>query len=571
MHESNDGVKGGLPIFEKRIRHMKRYREIAVAFSRNGFGFIIKELGLDELIPLPKRLVTKQEKKHSKTTGERVRLFLEELGPTFVKMGQFASTRSDLLPEHITKELAKLQDQVPSYTTEEAKAVIEQELEAPADQVFSEFHETPLGSASIGQVHYAVLHSGESVAVKVQRPNIEDRIKTDLEILEQLAVLAELRLEWADRYQVKGIVEEFAKALLAELDYTIEGRNGDKIAKQFAKDPHIRVPDVHWDYTTKKVLTMEFISGTKFNDADVLAKEGYDTKILAERVANAIFHQIFIEGFFHGDPHPGNVAALPENTIVFMDFGMVGRLTPEMKDHFASLVIALMRQNTESIIKAITKMGLVPDDVDMQLLTSDVDLLRDKYYDMPFSQVSIGEAVNDLFSVAHAHYIQIPADMTLLGKALITMEGTVEKLDPELSIIKVAEPFGRQLLRERYRPKRLAKNFFHHWSEMGEALTDLPRNLQDIAAMVKKGKLPVEISLAKADMFLHKLDRISNRLSFSIVLLSFSIIMVGLIIGSALGGQASILWDFPAIEIGFVVAILMFLWLLYSIFRSGRF
>ncbi len=488
-----------------------------------------------------------------------------------MKMGQFASTRSDLIPEYITKELAKLKNQVPSYPPEEAKTVIEQELGARTENLFESFHENPLGSASIGQVHYAVLKSGEPVAVKVQRPDIEDRIKTDLEILKQLAVLAEFRLEWAVRYQVKEIVEEFAKALQAELDYTIEGRNGDKIANQFTKNPHIHIPDVYWDYTTKKVLTMEYVSGTKLNDVRLLAREGYNIKKLAERLAHAVFHQIFMEGFFHADPHPGNIAALPGDGIVFMDFGMIGRLTPDMKDNFATLVIALMRQNTDGVIKAITKMGVVPDDVDIQTLTADVDLLRDKYYDIPFSQVSIGEAMNDLFSVAHDHYIQIPANLTLLGKSLATMEGTVEKLDPELSIIKVAEPFGRQMLRERYRPKRMAKDLFHQWTEMGEVLMDMPKNLRDVASIVKKGKLPVEISISKADMFLHKLDRISNRLSFSIVLLSFSIIMVGLIIGSALGGQSSILWDLPAIEIGFGVAILMFLWLLYSIFRSGRF
>jgi ubiquinone biosynthesis protein len=567
----DNGFKGGLPIFEKRIRHIKRYREIAVAFSRNGFGFVIKELGLHELIPLPKRLTARQEQKHSKTTGERVRLFLEELGPTFVKMGQFASTRSDLIPEDITKELSKLQDQVPPFSSEEAKAVIEQELGTKIDDIFQEFDDQPLGSASIGQVHYAVLKSGDPVAVKVQRPNIKDRIKTDLEILKQLAVLAEYRLEWAERYDVKEIVEEFAKALAAELDYTVEGRNGDRIAGQFADDPHIDVPGVFWDFTTKKVLTMEYISGTKLTDIGLLARKGFNAKVLAERIANAIFHQIFIEGFFHGDPHPGNISARSGDSIVFMDFGMTGRLTRDTKDAFADLVISLMRQNTDGIIKAIMKMGVVPDDADIQMLTADVDLLRDKYYDIPFSQVSIGEAVNDLLSVAHAHYIQIPANMTLLGKALVTMEGTVERLDPDISIVKVAQPFGRQLLKERYRPKRMAEHLFNQWVEMGGVLTDMPKNLRDIAAMVKKGKLPVEISIAKADMFLHKLDRISNRLSFSIVLLSFSIIMVGLIIGSALGGQSSILWNIPAVEIGFGVATLMFLWLLFSIFRSGRF
>lgn len=293
--------------------------------------------------------------------------------------------------------------------------------------------------------------------------------------------------------------------------------------------------------------------------------------MLAERVVQAIFHQILIEGFFHGDPHPGNILALPGEVIVFMDFGMVGRLTPEMKYHFASLVIAMMHQSTDGVIKAITRMGLVPDDVNMQQLRSDVDQLRGNYYDVPLSQVSLGEAVNDLFSVAYQHHIQIPADLTLLGKTLLTIEGMVEKLDPELSIIKVAEPFGRQLLKERYHPKKVAEHVLNHLVEYGEILTQLPKHVQELTSVMKKGKIRMEITIPELDLFLTKLDRISNRLSFSIVLLSFSIIMVGLIIGSALSRQSTLLWNIPAIEIGFGVAILMFLWLLYSIFKSGRF
>ena len=560
---------GGLTIFERRIRHLKRYREIAVAFTRNGFGYIVKELGLHELIPLPKRLVAKRRR--DKTTGERIRFFLEELGPTFVKMGQFASTRSDVIPEDIIQELEKLQDQVPPNPYPDVKAIIEQELGTPTEELFKEFHEIPLGSASIGQVHYAVLKSGEKVAVKVQRPNIEQVIKTDLEVLQQLAVLAEFRLKWAARYQIKGIVEEFSKALLAELDYTLEARNADKIARQFTDDPNIRIPDVYSDYSTKKVLTMEYVDGIKLNKIEELHQKGYDTKVVAERFTRAVFHQVFIEGFFHGDPHPSNISALPGNKILFMDFGMVGRLTPEMKGHFGTLVIALMRQSSDGIIKAITRMGLVPDDVDIQLLREDVDQLREKYYDIPLSKVSIGEPVNDLFSIAHQYHIQLPSELTLLGKTLLTMEGIVEKLDPDLSIVKMAEPFGRQLLKERYQPKKLAETFFNQWSEFSEILTDIPQNIKDVTSILKKGKLPVEISIDKAEVFLNKLNRISNRLSFSIVLLSFSIIMVGLIIGSALSGQSSLLWDIPAIEIGFGVAILMFIWLLYSIFKSGRF
>lgn len=262
--KKNNPVKEEIPIFEQRIRHMQRYREIVVAFSRNGFGYIVKELGLHELIPLPKRFAAKRQK-YDKTLGERIRSFLEELGPTFVKMGQFASTRPDLLPDDIIRELEKLQDEVPPFPFENVQELIEQELGMPLNKIFRTFDETPLGAASIGQVHHAVLKSGEQVAVKVQRPQIEKDMKTDLEILRKLAVLAEFRLEWAAQYQISEIVDEFANAILAELDYNVEGRNAEKITKQFSDHPHIQIPKVYWKYCSKKVLTMEYIDGIKLN------------------------------------------------------------------------------------------------------------------------------------------------------------------------------------------------------------------------------------------------------------------------------------------------------------------
>ncbi|NRG46140.1 AarF/ABC1/UbiB kinase family protein [Bacillus sp. CRN 9] len=559
-------------MFKNRFRHIHRYREIAVAFSRNGFGFLVKELGLHEVLSLPKRMQVKNKSEpHSKTTGERIRLFLEELGPTFVKVGQIASTRPDIIPQDIIIELEKLQEHVHAFPFAEVKKIVEHELGEDLNVLFREFHEEPLGSASIGQVHYAVLHSGEEVAVKVQRPHIEKGMKTDLEILQEIARIAEQKLEWAANYKVEAIVKEFSNALLNELNYSLEGRNAERISKQFKDNPHYRIPNVFWEYTTKKVLTMECVKGKSLLEVEQLQREGYNTKLLAERVVQGLFQQILVEGIFHADPHPGNVCALPGNVIVFMDFGMVGRLTAEMKTNFASLIIAMMRQSTEGVIKAIIRMGVVPDDVDMELLKSDVDLLRDKYYDIPLSQVSLGEAVNDLFSVANHHHIHIPTDLTLVGKSLLTMEGLVEKLDPEISIVKIAEPFGRKLIVDMYRPDHLAKDAVDHLGEYVDIFRDTPRNLKQIISLIKKGKIPLELVLPDSEKFLTRIDRISNRLAFSIVLLAFSIIMVGLIIGSALGRQSSMLWNIPAVEIGFVIALLMFLFLIYSIFRAGRF
>ncbi|GAE26763.1 ubiquinone biosynthesis monooxygenase UbiB [Halalkalibacter wakoensis JCM 9140] len=558
-------------MFERRIRHIQRYREIASAFSRNGFGFLVEELGLQDILSLPKRLLKKNHEVHAKTTGERVRLFLEQLGPTFVKLGQIASTRPDVIPADMIQEISKLQDRVSPFPTDEVKTIIEQELGFEIDELFSEFHEEPLGAASIGQVHYAVLKTGEQVAVKVQRPGVEKMIHTDLEILEELAALAEHRLRWAEKYQVKAIVEEFSKAILAELDYTIEAKNAAKIARQFENNQKIRIPSVYKEFSTKKVLTTEYFEGTKISEHEELRNKGYHLGRVANQITHAIFHQVLIEGFFHGDPHPGNILVLEEEVIVFIDFGMVGRLTYDMKIQLANLVIAMMRQSSDGVIKAINQMGLVPEDVNMRLLRLDIEELKEKYYDVPLSEVHLGEAVNDLMEIAHEHRIRIPADLSLLGKTFLTLEGMVEKLDPDFSIMKAAEPFGRQLIKERLHPKRMAERMITHVGEYGEIILEFPKQMKEITALLKKEKIPLEISIPKVELFLTKLDRISNRLSFSIVLLSFSIIMVGLIIGSSLRGQTSVLWNIPAVEIGFGVALLMFLWLLYSIFKSGRF
>ncbi|MFA1818827.1 ABC1 kinase family protein [Virgibacillus oceani] len=543
-----------------------------MTLTRYGFGYLAMELGLHEILSLPRRIFLNQQKENKhKTTGERIRLFMEELGPTFVKLGQFASTRADVLPKDIIIELEKLQSNVAPFPSNEAKEILEEELEESVEYLFSEFHETPVAAASIGQVHYAVLKTGEPVAIKIQRPNIQDNVKTDLEILKDIAKIAEKRLEIAARYNIVEIIDEFSKSLKAELDYLNEGRNSEKIKEQFKGDSYIHIPEVFWDYTTNRILTTEFITGTKLENVQQLEMKGHDPSIIAEQVVEAMFHQIFIEGFFHGDPHPGNIMALPGGKTVFIDFGSVGRITSEMKDSLSMFVIALRRQHTDGIIKAINRMGMVPEDVDLNKLNKDVEKLRDKYYDIPLSHVSLGDAINELFTVAYNHHIRIPADLTLLGRAFLTIEGMVERMDPELSIIKMAEPFGKQLLKEQYNPKRLAENMLNDLLEYRELLKDLPKDIQEAKSVVKRGKVRLEVSIPKLDESSKKMDRISNRLAFSIVLLAFSIIMTGLIIGSAIVSQTSQIWNIPVIEVGFIVAAGMFIWILYAIFRSGRF
>ncbi|MEC0242055.1 lipopolysaccharide core heptose(II) kinase RfaY [Paenibacillus dokdonensis] len=553
-----------------RIRHTGRYREIAMALMRHGFGYMAEELGLFQVLSLPRRWVT-HETPETKTLGERIRLVLEDLGPTFVKLGQLASTRSDLLPDSIIQELVKLQDQVPPFSSDDARSILEEDLDAPVEDMFSWFDETPVAAASIGQVHLGRLKSGEEVAIKIQRPGALQTITRDLSILRDLTMLAEKRWVWAKRYQMVRLVEEFSKSMLAEMDYSREGRNTEKIALQFQNDSHIFIPAIYWQYTSSRVLTMEYVEGVTLSQREKLEEGGFDLQDIAKRFVNGMLHQMFIEGFFHADPHPGNLLIRKDGSLAFLDFGMVGRLSEDMKDHLSELIIALMRKNTDSMIRAILRLGLLPEDHDMDALHRDLDVLRDEYYDIPFAEIGIGRALNDLFGVAQRHAIVMPPDLTLLGKALLTMEGVIQKLDPALSIIDMAEPFGRKLVKERFSTRRLRSKLLGGASGLAEALLELPSHARQLSALISKGKLKVEINVPELESLMKKLDQISNRLSFSIVLLAFSIIMVGLIIGSSLNRQSSILWHFPVIGIGFGVAFFMVLWLLFAIFKSGRF
>lgn len=411
------------------------------------------------------------------------------------------------------------------------------------------------------------------MAVKVQRPQIRQVVQTDLEILAELSAMAEKRLEWARRYRLGEMTRELGAALLGELDYDRERRNAEKFAVLSESLPYIRIPSVYRHLSSDRVLTMERVEGIKLTDREKLDDAGYDRRELAGKFATAIFHQVLIDGFFHGDPHPGNVLALPEGRIALLDFGMIGKLRPETKVHFASLIIALRGQSTDGVIRAVERLGMIPENADRHSLRADVDELRELYYNVPLSEISLGDSINRLFGLAQRHGIRIPSEMTLLGKTLLTTEGVVSSLDPSFSVIKVAEPFGRQLLLDRLSPGKWLNRLTRQLPEYVEWVGEAPGKLRELLTLAKQGKIKLELSIpaSETDKFARKLDRIGNRLSFSIVLLAFSIMMVGLIIGSSISHQHTMLWRIPAIEIGFAVAGAMFLWLIYSIFRSGRF
>ncbi|SFE34925.1 ABC1 kinase family protein [Alteribacillus iranensis] len=552
------------------LKHANRYRKIAATLARHGFGYILQEVGLFHVLSLPKRLTADPGDTNLHSIGRRLRRVLEELGPTFIKLGQLISTRKDIFPPSIIEELEKLQDDVSSFPFEQVKQIIESDLGYSLEDIFADFQEVPLAAASIGQVHVATLHDGRKTAVKVSRPHIKDTIETDIDILRDLAKLFTQRFHWARFYRLQDLVEEYVDAIRDETDYYVEARNTEKM-KTIMKDcPHIVIPEVMNEYCSRRVLTMTFIDGIKLSHMD---EEHTDINkpLLARSLINAFLHQVLIHGFFHSDPHPGNIIFVDRETASFIDFGQISRLNKTMRAQFIDFVIAMTRKQPSKVANSIFEMADVPNELDSDQLEEDVEYLLEKYYDRPLQDVRFGEAVNDIFFTAQRYELQIYKEYTMLAKALITLESVIEYLDPDLSIVEVAEPYGKMLAKEKLNPKDTLQKWWEESQKQKEYLFDLPRELRDTLAKLNKGHVGVEMQIPKINIFLNKLDRISNRLSFSIILLAFSIIMVGLIIGSTFGDSSSPLVRLPVIEVGFIVSFLLFLWLLYAIFKSGRF
>src|SRR5699024_9831081 len=358
-------------MFQKEVRHSKRYQEIVNVFIKNGLSHLLFRIGItDRKMKAPKD-ASEDINNNLVNLGHKLRLALQELGPTFIKLGQIASTRRDVVPEEIGRELEKLQDDVHGFSFEEVEEIFKEEFNQTIDELFKNFTKEPLATASIGQVHIAHLHNGKEVAIKIQRPNIKNTMETDLDILFHLARLIENRTKWGKRYRILDVIEDFSDSLRNELDYLLEGRNGHKMRQIFAEDSKIRVPKIYWDYTTRKILTMEMVHGIKVNQVEQLKAEGYDLPLIADRIAHSLFTK------------PGNV-------ITYLDFGLVGRLSDQMKYHFASLMIAVKNNSPDEMLETFEDMDLLDDVEDMTNLRHDLERLLGKYYEASLSEISLG-------------------------------------------------------------------------------------------------------------------------------------------------------------------------------------
>lgn len=545
-------------------QNAKRYKQIIDVIIKYGFGFIIEKLGID----LPGSFKKEKSKEKDKLSiPERFVLMLEELGPTFIKLGQLLSTRPDLLPQDYIVKLKELQDNVEAVDYDKIKARIKEEFEKDIDDLFLHFDPKPMAAASIGQVHKAVLKDGTKVVVKVKRPNIDDIVNADLAILLNIARLAENQIPEIRTYEPVDKIEEFAQNLKKELDYTLEGWNIERFKQNFAKDETVYVPEVFWDYTTKKVLTMEYIDGIKVNQTDEIEKSGLDRKRIAVNGAKSIMKQIFIHGYFHGDPHPGNILILRNGKIVFIDFGMMGRIDDHTKQKLAALIIHIINKDSGGIVDILLDIGVANKDTDLAKFELDIDDIVNRYYGRTLKQINMAQLINEMFLLLAKYKITVPSNFTLLLKCIITIEGVGRELDPDFNILEVAKPFVKKIIIDRYNPKKLLKGSVEILNELSKCITLLPQIFKDISDKLKNDSVKLDFDTEGSKKVISELNRMVNRLVFGIIVAS-------LIIGTSLIVQANIgpfLYDFPILAVlSFAAAGVLGIGLIISILRSGR-
>ncbi len=553
------------------MKRLNRYREIVSLLVKHGFGYFVEEIGLSNTLSLKDRLRADFKHGNSQDMGQRLRALLEELGPTFIKLGQLLSIRSDLLPMEVVRELALLQDQVNQVPIEAVREKIRLEFGKPLEEVFLRFNDVPVGSASIGQVHKALLPTGQEVMVKVQRPNIKEIVYADLAILQDITKMMESRYDWAKQHHLTDVMDELANSLMNELDYLEEGRNTETVQFQFDNHSGIKIPLIYWDYTTSEILTMEVMDGMKITGIHQLDLTRKERRRIADLLVETFVTQILREGFFHGDPHPGNILYLQDTKqLGYIDFGQIGRLSSEKREDVTSLMIGLIKEDTELIVKSMYRLTNVPADINDARFYDDIDRIRKKFVHDRYGKVNFGLTINELFSTSLRHRLYIPADYMMLGKALLTVEGIITDLDPSWNLLELAKPYAEQLLMERYNPFNFGKRLLNTAEEMTESFTKIPSQVEQVLQQTSDGDLKVKISVHELDDIFSKIDMLGNKVSFSLTLLAFSIVVLGLIVGATFGSN-SILTNFHALEIGFVIAIFMFLWIIFSIIKTGRF
>lgn len=549
-------------------RSFRRYRQVIGVLFKYGFDNLLEYLGLAEFIARWKRIFRRGEPGIARlSAAERMRLAFEELGPTFVKLGQLLSTRSDIIPKNFIVEFSKLQDMVPPFSYELVRNRISGELGEEIEHYFTSFDEKPLAAASISQVHRARLLSGEDVVVKVLRPGVEDSVETDIDVLMGLALLAERHLPVSGIFDPVGLVKEFARTIRREMDLSREGHTIDKFRTNFAGDPGLYFPRVYWDQTGRGVLTLEYIDGIKVSDIDSLEKTGLDRRLIAGRGADFFLRQVLKYGFFHGDPHPGNVFILPGNVICLLDYGMMGRLDAQSKDFLTDFLICIVKRDVEGIISLLLYSGDITDIPNVRGLKRDLSDFIDGYYDIPLQDVVVGRLFLEFIEIIASYRIYFRPDFMLLAKALVTIEGMGRDLDLRFNMMEHLKPLVEETARERVSPGRIARQAASNIMSYVNFAKNFPDDIKEILNRINRNKFKIDLEHRGLDHAIRELDKTGNRLSSSLIL-------TALIVGSSLIMQTNRgpqLLGFPVLAVlGYSIAGILGLWLVLAIFRSGR-
>lgn len=548
-------------ILERKRRHLERYLEIGRILTKHGWAHLLWRLGLADVFRLRRRVA-------GVPPGPvQVREALEELGPTFIKLGQLLSTRPDIIPREYALELEKLQDAAPPVAVSEVRRVIQEEFGTPVESIFAYFDETPLAAASLGQTHLAALSDGTEVVVKVQRPGIRQVIDTDLEIIAGVARFLEQHAERVRAYGLSDLVDEFSITIRQELDYTREGRNGDRLRRNFADVSYVRIAGTIWDHTTPRVLTSERICGVKITDLEEIAARRYDCREIARNLSRTFLKMIFVDGLFHADPHPGNLAVLENNVIGLLDYGQVGRLDPELKTYTTMLLSEYVREDSAGFAEVLLEMGTAPPDLDRRSFADEIDRLLRQYYGAPLREVQMGEVLRRAFRTSAKHKVRLPASLALLIKAILFVEGADRLLDPDYDLTSEARPFIAQSIRSEFSAGKLRDQILQSVLAWKTLALELPHRASEVLDRVAEDRLRVIFKHEGLEGPIRDIDRSANRLAFALIA-SATIVASALILSAKVGPM----WrGYPVFGLaGFGLAFVFALWLMISIIRAGK-
>ena len=558
--------------FGRRLKEIGRLGTVIRVLTRHGFGWLVLSLHLERFVPFGRRLLKHRmglEEAEAPSAAARIARVLEELGPTYVKLGQVLGSRQDLLPPPFIKEFRKLQDRVQPFPTEEARAAIEEELGAPAERLFAAFAPEPFAAGSIAQAYKARTKDGRPVVVKVRRPGVRDVLEADLDILGRLALLAE---RYVPEYRVLRpvlMIEEFAQTVRRETDFIAEASSTERFRQAFQADPTVVVPRVLWELTGPGVLTLELIEGIPATDAAALAAAAVDRKTLARNLTSCFMRQYFDLGLFHADPHPGNLVVQPPARLGILDFGQMGRLSEAMRSKLSTLLMAGLAREFDIVVDVLDDLDTLPDDLDAERFKGDLAALVDKYAGIPLQRMDLRGLFEELTGAARRHRIVLPRDFVLLGKSLVTMGGVALDLDPEVSVVELVRPKMRSLAAEKVSPKHLASRGLQTAYHVAALVEHGPRQVRELARKLNRGRLQMIFRHENLDRLITELDRSSNRLAFAVI-------VAAVILGSAVITQAKVGPDLPGTDVpvlgllGFLVAGMLGIWLAIAILRSGR-